>query len=84
MTFTKDQARQACMDAIGTHPASVAMLATAMHNAGCEASKMYFWARIAIAELVGEKRAETVTLSNGDVIYRLPANTPSEPKKAQP
>jgi hypothetical protein len=81
MTFDQPTARQGVMDAVSHGPQSLAQLAAHMLNVGVSLDAIYFAARVTTAQLIGERKIETFQFTNGDVVYRLPANTPMEPRK---
>lgn len=83
MTFTATAARQALLDALGHGPHSMPMLAGEMIRRGCVDVQAYFWARMAVKDGLTDRVCEAVTLSNGDVVWRLPANTPFENPKGR-
>lgn len=76
--------RQALLDELGQHPASIPMLGNAMARAGCPEAQKYFWARMAIKDALLDRACEEVTLHDGYIIFRLPANTPFEKPKDKP
>lgn len=76
-----DRARQVIVEACGRGPQSIPMLAAHMLNAGEHVASIYATVRIHLPGLVSEKRVEEVKLSDGAIVYRLPAKTPMEPKK---
>lgn len=76
-----DRARQIITDACGKGPQSIAMFAAHMLNAGEDVALIYATVRVHLPTLIDERRIEAVTLSNGEVIYRLPATAAFETKK---
>lgn len=75
-----NRARQVIIEACGRGPQSVAMLAAHMLNAGEDHALIYATVRIHLPNLIDERRIETVTLTNGECIYRLPAHASFEPR----
>jgi hypothetical protein len=74
------KARQIVLDACSQGPQSRAMIAGSMLEVA-PPDQIYLAARIAISDLLLDRKIESVQLHNGDVIYRLPANTPFEDAK---
>lgn len=76
-----NRARQVIIEACGKGPQSVAMLAAHMLNAGEDHALIYATVRVHLPTLIDDRKIETVTLSNGEMIYRLPANASFEARK---
>jgi hypothetical protein len=57
------------------------MLAAEMINRGERTEHIYTVARLAARALLDERRIEECQILDGPMTYRLPANTPMEPRK---
>jgi hypothetical protein len=74
-------AQLAVLDLLGHGPATIPMLAAEMINRGERTEHIYTVARLAVRALLDEQRIEECQIHDGPMTYRLPANTPMEPRK---